>query len=343
MAAQRTSSSRSGAGRSRAGSTAETDFRSVVPAPLILLKGPEDYLATRAMDLLKAQLREQHPDVEYTRFDVSAAAPGELATRASPSLFGEARLVLAEDLASMNDTFLAEALTFIEEEGTDEDLTLVLRHSGGNRGKKLIDAVSRRAVVVDCSAVKNDAEKIDFVRREFRARRRDIQPDAARALVAAVGASLSDLGGACQQLMSDIEGEVTEDHVDLYHGGRVEATAFKVADAVFEGRQDAAIRLYRHALSTGVSPIAVTAALARKGRQIAAVVGHRGSPDRLASQLGVPPWQLRQAADVARRWDSRRAATALEAIAQADAEAKGASRTPEYAIERALGVIAASA
>lgn len=305
----------------------------------MLLRGPEDYLASRAMDRIKATLRAAHPDLEYTRLDASTAASGELATLASPSLFGGARLILVEDLAQMNDTFLTDALAYLDEV-SDDEVTLVMRHSGGNRGKKLLDALSGRAVVVDCAAAKADTDKLDFLRREFRAAGREIQPDAARALVAAAGSTLSDLGGACQQLIRDVDGQVTEEDVDRYHGGRVEATAFKVADAAFEGRRDAATRLYRHAVATGVSPIAVTAALARKGRQIAALVDHRGSADRLAADLGVPPWQLRQAAETARRWQSHRAAAAVEAVAQADAEAKGASRTPEYAVERAIGIIA---
>ena len=310
------------------------------PAALMLLRGPEDYVATRALDRIKAGLREKHPDLEYTRLDVGEASPGELLRLASPSLFGEARLILAEDLAHTNDTFLTEALTYLDD--VVEDVTLVVRHTGGNRGKRLLDAMSARAVVVDCAAAKTDTDKMDFLRREFRAAGRDIQPDAARALVAASGSSLSDLGGACQQLIRDVAGEITEGHVDQYHGGRVEATAFKVADAAFEGRGEAATRLYRHAMATGVSPIAVTAALARKGRQIAALVDHRGDADRLASSLGVAPWQLRQAAETARRWQSHRAADAVEAVARADAEAKGASRTPEYAVERAISTIAGS-
>lgn len=339
MASQRAGTQRSGAGRG-AKKADGPDFRTVEPAPLILLKGGEDYLASRALDRVKRALRAEHPELEYTRLDASAAAPGELLTVASPSLFGEPRLILAEDLSAMNDTFLADALAYLEEDTAD--VTLVMRHSGGNRGKKLLDLLAKRAVVVDCAGVKNDNDKLDFVRREFRASGREIHADGARALVAAAGSTLSDLGGACQQLMRDINGDITEEHVDRYHGGRVEATAFKVADAAFEGRQDVATRLYRHAIATGVSPIAVTAALARKARHIAALVDHRGSPASLAATLGAPPWQLQQVAETARRWQPQRAAEAIEAVAKADAEAKGASRTPEYAVERAITAIASA-
>ena len=328
-------------GRSRqsTGAASGGDYRTAEPAPLMLLKGSEHYLATRAMDRVKAALKAQHPDVEYTRLDAAEAGPGELFTLTSPSLFGEPRLILVEDLAQMNDIFAADALRYLEEP-SDEDVTLVLRHSGGNRGKKLLDALGKRAVIIDCSPVKSDADKLDFVRQEFRAAQRTIHPDAARALVAAAGSSLSDLGGAGQQLMRDVEADITAEHVDQYFGGRVEASAFKVAGAAFDGRAEAAARLYRHALATGVSPVAITAALARLGRQIAALVDHRGSQGQLASALQLPPWQLKQAAETARRWTPARAADAVEAVAQADAEVKGVSRTPEYAVEKAIAAIA---
>lgn len=321
--------------------TPGVDFREVEPAPVVLLKGSEDYVAIRAIDRIKAMLRAQHSAVEFTRVDAATAATGELAMVTSPSLFGEPRLIIAEDLASMNDVFLEEALGYLRQPA-DEDVTLVLRHSGGNRGKKLLDQLTQQAVVVDCAPVKNDQDKLDFVRREFRGSSRTIHPDAARALVAAAGGSLSDLGGACQQLLRDVPGDITVDHVDRYFGGRVEVSAFKVADAAFEGRGEAALRLYRHALSTGVEPVVVTAALARKARQIAAVVDHRGSRDGLASTLGLPPWQLKQAVELSRRWSPRMAAAAVETVAQADAEVKGLSRAPEFAVERALASVASS-
>lgn len=296
-------------------------------------------MATRALDRVKGVLKSVHPDLEYTRLDVSEATRGELATLASPSLFGEPRLILAEDLAHMNDSFLEDALRFLEEP-SDPDVTLIFRHSGGNRGKKLTDALSARGVVVDCSTVKSDNDKLDFVRKEFKSAHRSIHPEAARALVAAAGSTLSDLGSACQQLMRDVPEDITAEHVDKYFGGRVEASAFKVADATFSGRGESALRLYRHAMATGVSPVAVTAALAMKARQVAALVDHRGAQGDLAQRLKMAPWQLKQAAETARRWSPRNAADAVEAVAQADAEVKGVSRTPEYAVEKAIARIA---
>jgi hypothetical protein len=134
----------------------------------------------------------------------------------------------------MNDAFLADALTYLKH--VEQDAVLVLRHSGGTRGKKLLDAVKAGGwPTVDCQPLKKDAEKTAFVTAEFRAAGRRITPEAVQSLVNAVGANLSELAAACSQLIADASTAVDADMVDRYYGGRVEATAFKVADAAMAG------------------------------------------------------------------------------------------------------------
>ena len=95
--------------------------------------------------------------------------------------------------------------------------------------------------------------------------------------------------------MNDTSGEVTEETVEKYYGGRVEATAFKVADAALAGRAGAALSMLRHALATGVDPVPLVAALAMKVRAVARVADLRGSSASLAKDLGMAPWQVDQA------------------------------------------------
>ena len=124
--------------------------------------------------------------------------------------------------------------------------------------------------MVECQPLKKDADKADFVGAEFRQAGRRIDPQAVRALVAAVGANLSELAAACSQLISDTpaegSGTITPELVDKYYGGRVEATAFRVADAALAGNGPVALSSLRHALATGVDPVPLVAALAMKIR-----------------------------------------------------------------------------
>ncbi|MGV2853823.1 DNA polymerase III subunit delta [Glutamicibacter sp. AGC13] len=313
-------------------------WRELRPQPLILLTGSEDYLASRAFELLRSQA-SQRDDIQHTRLDAAKYEPGELLMATSSSLFSSANLVEVHELAHMNEYFLKDALAYLKDQAPEN--VLIMHYSGGTRGKKLIDAIKAAgALIVNCQPVKKDSEKIDFVQSEFKAAKRRITNDAVKALVAAVGNSLAELGSSCSQLIADTTGTIDQDTVDRYYGGRVEATAFKVADAAISGNAQMALRTLRHALGTGTDPIPIVATLAMKVRQIAKVAGVNEPAAELASELGMAPWQVQQAQQQARGWKRSDLALCVEEIANTDRMVKGGSRSPGYALEHAIMFIA---
>nr|WP_218847083.1 DNA polymerase III subunit delta [Psychromicrobium silvestre] len=317
-------------------------WRAIPPAPIILLQGPEEYLAHRAMESVRASMRRAHPELELNHLEASGYSGGELLMASSPSLFGEYKLIEVLGLASMSDAFLSDALAYLA--APEADCVVVMQHGGGVRGKKLLDALKAAGYpVVECQPLKKDAEKAEFVKAEFKDAQRRFDADAVRALVSAVGSQLSELAAACQQLISDVDGPISAELVDKYYGGRVEATAFKVADAAVAGNGAVALSSLRHALSTGVDPVPLVASLAMKIRAVAKVYGARGSSAGLAKELGMAPWQVDQARREAERWTEEGLVEALQALALADAQVKGAGRDPVYAVERAVVVIATAA
>lgn len=326
--------------RQTASAAPGTSWREVEPAPLILLMGKENYLITRAVDRLRALMRRDRGTVELSRVDASSYATGELLVLASPSLFEDPKLIVVEDLAQMSEELLKDGLDYVRQ--ADPEVVVVFVHTGGNRGKKLLDALRASAVVVDCAPLSSDRDKVEFVRHEFRTHHRTIDPDAARALTQAVGTSTSELASACSQLLSDGPEHITFDIVETYYGGRVEATAFKVADAALAGHPEAALKLWRQALDTGTDPVPMVAALASKVRLVAAVHGVGGSAQQLAGRVGGAPWQVERAQQEARRFSQADMIAALRALAEADAQVKGESRSAPYAVERAITTIALS-
>ncbi|MFJ2144628.1 DNA polymerase III subunit delta [Glutamicibacter sp. NPDC087831] len=316
-------------------------WRELRPQPLILLTGSEDYLASRAFELLRSQA-SQRDDIQHTRLDAAKYEPGELLMATSSSLFSSANLVEVHELAHMNEYFLKDALAYLKDQAPEN--VLIMHYSGGTRGKKLIDAIKAAgALIVNCQPVKKDSEKIDFVQSEFKAAKRRITNDAVKALVAAVGNSLAELGSSCSQLIADTTGTIDQDTVDRYYGGRVEATAFKVADAAISGNAQMALRTLRHALGTGTDPIPIVATLAMRVRQIAKVAGVNEPAASLASELGMAPWQVQQAQQQARGWKRSDLALCVEEIANTDRMVKGGSRSPGYALEHAIMFIAGKA
>lgn len=302
----------------------------------MLVRGTEGLLADRAVDRLTALAREEDPTVEITRIEAVAYEKGQLDTLTSPSLFEENRLLIAQGAEQMTDAFLDDVLAYLT--APAPDVRVLIRHDGGQRGKKLLDAIGAAGFpVVQCDPLKRDTDKADLVRADVRRAGRQIDPEAVRALVEALGGDVRELSAAVAQLMSDTAGTVTEAAVERYHGGRVEATGFRVADAAVAGRAGQAVTLLRHAVATGTGPVPIVAALAGKLRTLAKV-----STGRSASELGIAPWQERNARSELQGWSPESLAEAILAVAEADEEVKGLSRDPVFAVERAVLRVAAA-
>ena len=329
------------AARSARQPAAGLPWHRIEPAPVVLVSGPEEFLAERAIRLLRDRLRAADPSLETHDVEAGAYQPGELITLASPSLFGEPRLIRVAGVERCSDDFLQEMLAYLE--APADDTVVVLRHAGGVRGKRLLDAIRAGragAIEVVCAEIKGDADRGDFVHAEFRTAGRTITPGAVRALVGAFAADLAELAAACRQLIEDTDDDVTEVTVDRYYGGRVETTAFDVADAAIAGRTGDALVLLRHALESGADPVPVVAAFALKLRAMAKVVGLRGGGAELSGRLGMAPWQVDRARRDGQGWTDDGLARAIETIAETDAAVKGAGRDPVYALERMILVIA---
>lgn len=307
--------------------------------PFVLVKGTEGVFADRAIDRLLGQARERDPEVEITRIDAATYEGGTLTYLVSPSLFGEQRAIVASGAESMNDAFLTDTLAYLTQ--PEPDVWLIVRHGGGTRGKRLLDALTKAGEVVTCDPLKREADKADFILKDLHHAGRRIEKEAVHALIEAVGSDLRELDAAVRQLVADTEGTITTAIVNRYHGGRVEATGFRVADAAVAGKAGEAVALARHAIATGTPPVPLVAALAVKLRTLVKVGAARGRGLK-PGDLGIAPWQFDRASRELRGWSPEALAEAITAVAEADAEVKGLSRDPDYAIERALLRVAAA-
>jgi len=161
-----------------------------------------------------------------------------------------------------------------------------------------------------------------------------------QALVDALGSDLRELSGAASQLAADVAAGKTIDVADIekFHQGRVETTGYDVADATLDGKTDLALITLRQALETGVDPVLIISALASSMRTLAKVSGaSRGvKAFDLASSLGLPPWQIDKARRQLQGWTPTTLSAAVVKLAQADADIKGASAEPLYALERCI-------
>lgn len=313
------------------------------PAPVTLVTGPEELLRDRAVSQVVGQARRADPATEVHDLAAVGLEPGRVTALASPSLFGEPTVIVVRDVGESGEELTGELKACVA--AAPEGVALVLVHHGGVKNKGLLDAVRKAgAVTVDCKPVKWESDKVSFVQSEFGRAKRKIAPDAASALVDALGSDLRELANACSQLIADTQDTVDRAVVERYHAGRVEVSGFKVADAAVEGRAAEALRLLRHALATGVDPVPVNAAFAAGLRNLARVAGVPRTlrPDDVARELGMAPFQVRKARGQLSGWSPDGVARAISAVAMADEQIKGAGTDPVYALERAIVAIVAA-
>ncbi len=302
---------------------------------LVLVQGAEGLLADRAISKIIAS----KPGAQVITLSADEIESGVITDSLAPSLFADARVVVIKEIQDLTSDCSDEVGDYLE--NPDENLTLVLWHKGGVKGKALVDKIKKaKAEVIVVEVIKKDSEKSDFIRSEFKRLGRKVSTEAVSALIDSLGSDLQELSAACSQLASDVAFSkiIDEDDVKAYQQGRVESTGFDVADAALDGKTGIALINLRNALATGTDPVLIVSALASSLRTLAKVSGHSSSSKsfELASILALPPWQIDKARRQLTGWSEIGLTKAVIAIANADADIKGAASDPIYALERAI-------
>jgi DNA polymerase-3 subunit delta len=352
------------------------------PAAVNVVVGDEEFLVDRAVSALVAAARASlaagtaglaDPGGPGDIHDVLAAelAPGELASLTSPSLFGGGGVVVIHSAQDASKDVADELARYAA--GPAPDVVLIITHAGGAKGKALLASLtggtgagdrpaSRSAAgargpargpgtgqaggkvaVTECPKITRFADRLDFVRNEFRRAGRPADEGGLRSLLDAVGSDLREIAAACSQLTADVDGPINEAAVARYYQGRAEASGFTVSDRAVEGRLGQALEQLRWALATGVPPVLITSALAQGIR----LLGRVGAAPRglgsaaLAAEVGAPPWKIDRVRQQLRGWAPEGVSRALQVVAEADAQIKGEAASPAYALERAVRRIVA--
>jgi len=311
-------------------------------APVTIAVGEEEFLIDRAVRDLVTAGQDSGLAGDVHDLDGAALGPGELDSLTSPSLFGGGCVLVIRSAENAGKEVAAELARYAADPAPD--VSLILTHAGGPKGKELLASVKAAgARVIECPKVTRFAERLDFIRAEFRRAGMRADDAAARALLDAVGSDLRELAAACEQLAADADDQVDEALVGQYYRGRAEATGFTVADRAVEGHLAQALEQLRWALATGVSPVLICSALAQGVR----LLGRVGSAPRglnaaaLAAEVGAPPWKIDRVRQQLRGWQPDGIARAVHAVAEADAQVKGEATSAAYALERAVRRIVA--
>jgi DNA polymerase-3 subunit delta len=301
-----------------------------------LVTGPEEFLAERTVQQVRAACRKADPEAEQSETVADQLTMATLGELAAPSLFSSTRCVVVRKLEDLPEESVSGLLDYAATPA--EDVALVLVHSGGAKGSGVLTKLRKVSAVTEVkTAALTAREYPNFVTNELRGHKVKIDADAAAFLVQAVGQDLRSLSAAASQLAGDFEGRpITIDMVKTYFGGRAEAKSFAVADHAIFGRAAKALEELRWALDGGTPPVLVTSAVAGGLRGLAkfksAPRGMRNAD--LMREVGVPSWKLDILRDQARGWDEDGIARAIRVVAGADADIKGRAHDAAYALEK---------
>ncbi|HEY3005690.1 MAG TPA: DNA polymerase III subunit delta, partial [Kribbellaceae bacterium] len=235
--------------------------RNTAPAlgDVLLITGTEAFLADRAVRSAITAVTKTAPELEVTDVQAADLDAGALAELTGPSLLAAERMLVLRGLENLAAEVAPRLADYAAQPAPD--VTVVLVHSGGAKGKAVLDRLRKAGVNEIVAAAPKAWELPQFVAGEIRALGGSADERAASALVDAVGHDLRALAGACSQLVADAGGQpVTPELVGRYFGGRAEVTSFAVADAAIAGRAEPALEQLRWALDAGVAPVLVTSA-----------------------------------------------------------------------------------
>lgn len=307
-----------------------------------LVSGSEEFLSERSVSAVRSAVRSHDPEFEFAESmagDLTMATLGEMS---APSLFSSTRCVVVRALENLPEESVEGLLAYAA--APVDDVALVLVHGGGQKGSGLLNKLRKVPTVTEVKSQSLKASEFPkFVVGEARIVGARMDEEAASFLVQAVGQDLRALAAAVDQLANDFYGQPLDvERVKQYFGGRAEAKSFAVADAAFYGRRSAALEELRWALDGGTAAVLVTSAFAGSARGLARYISApRGMREgELAKEVGVPPWKLRTLRDQARGWSRDGIAGAINAVAKADADIKGAAHDPAYTLERLVLTIA---
>ena len=294
--------------------------------PLVLIAGGEEFLADREVLRIVRAVRSAEPGIE--RRDVEAdsdAGYSSFMDAISPSLFGEAPIVVVDSIECANDNLQQAVLDLIADETNTTRVLMVQR--GLVKGRGFIDKIKKsKAETISVEKPKGKAFD-DFITAEFKHFKRKATTDAIKQLRQAVGDDLRALAAAVSQLCSDIDSDpIDAADVDTYYEGMAGVSGFAVADAMFEGRVSAAITALRWAIER--DPNVGPAIIATAANTLRGLVAVHGAPSgttegELARIAGIPPWKVRSVRDTVRRWRPAAMADAALLLTRADAALKG--------------------
>jgi DNA polymerase-3 subunit delta len=306
--------------------------------PVYLIYGSEELLLARAEKRLRDRLAAVADlDFNMETFDGDSSSAADIVNAANTMPFmSERRLVVVHDVDKLDTAALEALAAYAKDPAPYTCLVLVATKVAKN--SKLYRAAASTGVAYEYVAPKRSEYAREVVKL-LREHGKSITSHAAERLVEMVGRDLRRLDAEIDKLtaFTGDAAEVTVADVEAVASASGTASVFELTDAVGERDTVRALRLLSRLLGSGEAPFGLLAMLARHVRGLigARALAARGTgPDAMAPELGMAPWQARNVAKQASRWEPAELSRALLGLAAAEEEMKTSPTDAGLVIER---------
>lgn len=308
--------------------------------PVAVIAGGEQFFVDRAISALrKAVVGDGPSGFNEDVFEGKTASGARIcdAARTLPMLASH-RLVLVRAADALAAAELERLAAYLEAPSPSACVVLIAEKLDGRT--RFAKRAQKLDLVVDAAPLR-PGDLRSFVQSEAKRRALALAPDAAAALIDAIGNDLPAIDDALERLGLYVgEGAA----VDL---AAVEACVTKVrvesiwalVDAVGMRDRRTALRTASSLLADREPPLRILAMVARQLRIVSrmhSALAAGASPQDAAKMAGAPPFKARDLAMAARRFDRSSLARAFAVLAQADVALKGSKRPADVVLQSAI-------
>ena len=296
-----------------------------------LVRGDDPVLVGEAARALLHELSGGDPlSVEELAGDDTVTVGTIVETCQTPPFLGDRRVVLARDVARFDGEALGPLLAWLAE--PLPTTRLVMTAGPGRLSVELANAVKRVGAVVDTAPGQSSRDRAGWLDRRLAEAPVRLDRDAARQLGDHLGEDVGRLSALLDTLAAAYGpgARVGVAELEPYWGGAGGVPPWDLTDAVDRGRAADALRLlHRLVDGGGRHPLELMAILHRHFGAMLRLDGAEVAGEKGAAELvGMAPYPAKKVLEQSRRLGSAKVGRAVELLAAADVDLRGASGLP---------------
>ncbi len=324
------------------------DIKQARLAPVYLLYGEEPYLKRLYSSRIEKAAVTDFAEFNLHRFEANLNIDDLFAAVDAMPMFSERTCVIVRDFnfGALADKAAESLCNLIKQ--PNEACVLVFLYENAELPNK-----SARAKQI-LAALKAEAHCISFLKRTerelaeiacSRAKKMGVRLDLplARYLISRCGDNLENLLTEIDKLCDYVgkNGTVTQKEIDEIAVRTVEASAFRLADAICAGNRDEALSICADLFDMRTDPLLIIGALSSTFVDLYRVKLAEGEglrPDSIVNDFGYGKmgFKLRRAAQTGKRMSQQTVMQALEILRKTDLALKTSRTEPRIIIERAV-------